>query len=553
MPRLILIPFFQYRVFLILLIQFCLYDATGQLNKLWELSAAGEATYPISYDVNHSPVLKSFRMEDGGFIALGRVKDGPDYLNSTIYLFKYDSEGNIIWEFLYDSPYGLNEFVYDITMDIFGNIILAAKTTTYYSGGFELEEKSNALLLKISTQGVLVWSWESDNPANNIIDVQQCSAVTTDKAGNIFAACSLITETGYKSVLQKWSQAGQLIWEQPLDHNSIKSLTIINNILVIIYTGSHSFLQHYSMEGTLLFSTEVPKIVGIKPVFDTDGNLYILSIQSKYKIVKLDLYGDSLWAYHKPTNLPPNVSADELIDCVVAENGDVYVTGRYYGPYYGDTLLYTNCDILTAKLDAQGNVVWENIYRFDNKRSCQIGARILVDSHGNSYVAGYQSVKIGSDPFGSTDMVILVYDHDGNRIDSVYYDGLAHGDDNGVNMMLDSDALYLLGWSQQPDGLFDPVVIKYSNQYTSIQAINNNDIFSVWPNPIKGGHCFIKSDQEIISARIIDLTGRLLYYGTNFSGNPQIDFGLNIHTGIYIITVTTKENVYSKAIVIEDQ
>src|SRR5688500_14016102 len=140
----------------------CPVVAHSQLNKLWELSLPSDRTNPFSYNINSSPLLKSYQTPDGNYIVLGAVKNGPEYLNQTIYLFSHDPDGQIIWEYSYTSLYHLSEIVNDISFDAFGNIILVGKTTTYFSGGFELEETSNALILKISPQGVLLWSWESD-------------------------------------------------------------------------------------------------------------------------------------------------------------------------------------------------------------------------------------------------------------------------------------------------------------------------------------------------------------------------------------------------------
>src|SRR6185503_6930278 len=154
MPRLkiklIILDFFL----LISLSLLCPIAAHSQLSKLWELSLTSDGIHPFSYNINSSPLLKSYRTPDGDYIVLGAVKNGPDYLNRTIYLFRHDPDGQIIWEYTYVSPYHLSELAFDVSIDISGNIILAGKTTTYYSDGFELRETSNALLLKVSPQGI---------------------------------------------------------------------------------------------------------------------------------------------------------------------------------------------------------------------------------------------------------------------------------------------------------------------------------------------------------------------------------------------------------------
>jgi hypothetical protein len=355
------------------------------------------------------------------------------------------------------------------------------------------------------------------------------------------------------TVVEKWNAIGEMAWRQTLPYSYFSSMRVIDSLVVIILQQSASRIFHLSLNGELLFSSEIPKVAVKTPVFDQDGNWYNLHHTGKFKVEKRNISGDILWEYQKPTNLPLNVHADEIEDCTVDAHGNVFVTGRHYGPHYGDTSLYSNCDILTVKLDQNGEYLWENRYQYTDLRSCQIGSRIQVDQHGQVFVTGYQSVRQGGDPYYSSDMILLAYDLLGNRIDSIFYDGVSSNEDNGVNLVLEEDGVYVLGWSQQQDNLYDQVVVKY--QKPLINDIHNNTIteeLKLFPNPVTSGGVVIDCEYRYAHIEIYDLIGNKILSDSEYDCGSFLEFKKKIPAGHYIITVKMPESIFSRSIIISE-
>jgi hypothetical protein len=137
-------------------------------------------------------------------------------------------------------------------------------------------------------------------------------------------------------------------------------------------------------------------------------------------LVKYDTQGSVVWAQKfggTNDDRGGGVAVDAQQQC--------YVTGYFESTNFaigGVTL--TNyapngsSSLFVAKLDATGNVLWA---RSPGPSYSSSGARIVVDSTGNSYVAGSFS---GTNTFGSTnlvsrgssDVLLLKYDPDGNLL-----------------------------------------------------------------------------------------------------------------------------------------
>lgn len=529
-------------------------DATfGQFHKLWEFTLEGNGYNPISYNINTGAPLRTFRTADGEFIVVSLIEEGPAFYPSKIYVYRFDSQGNVKWQYTYQSDYDIKEDIYDACIDIFGNIIVSGNTTTYYSGGFEPVESSNSLLLKISPEGNLIWKYESPLPPYNAL--QRCISVSADDQGNVYSASTVIDQPGSGGVMavEKWKANGDLLWRQTLPYSYTATLRVIDSLVIILFPPTPSRIFHFSLDGDLLFSGEIPKVSAKTPLFDQDGNWYSLRHTGKFLVEKRNIYGDILWEYQKPSNLPPNVLADEIEDCTVDPFGNVFITGRHYGPHYGDTSLYSNCDILTVKLNQHGEYQWENRYQYTDLRSCQVGQRIQVDLHGQVFVTGYQSVRQGGDPYYSSDMILLAYDAFGNRTDSTYYDGVFSQEDNGVNLLLEDDAIYVLGWTQQQDSLYDQVVIKYEKPLVNASRYNTiSGDLKLFPNPVTGAGVVINCEASHVHIELSDLIGNKILSDPDYDCGSLFEFKKKIPAGHYIITARMPGSIISSGIIISE-
>ncbi len=116
-------------------------------------------------------------------------------------------------------------------------------------------------------------------------------------------------------------------------------MRIINDLLYVVTFRSQepSIFYRYDYGGNAVDSFLID-LGRNRPVYDQDGNIYSFTFTGDFEIDKYDAAGNFQWTYHKDTNLPSNVHADELTDCTFDAEGNVYVTGRYYGEHYGEHL-----------------------------------------------------------------------------------------------------------------------------------------------------------------------------------------------------------------------
>ena len=79
---------------------------------------------------------------------------------------------------------------------------------------------------------------------------------------------------------------------------------------------------------------------------DKLGNFYFGALGA-YKTTKINANGNLAWIDSVGTNLPFNVTGDEVRALTVDSLQNVYTTGRHYGPNY-NVPNNTNCDVVSG-------------------------------------------------------------------------------------------------------------------------------------------------------------------------------------------------------------
>jgi len=209
-------------------------------------------------------------------------------------------------------------------------------------------------------------------------------------------------------------------------------------------------------------------------------------------VVKYDTAGQVVWAQKFG-----GTNDDRGGGIAVDSQHNCYVTGYFVSTNFhigGITLTnYApngNSSLFVAKLDATGSVLWARSPRSSYSAS---GARIVVDSAGNSYVAG---TFTGTNYFGSTNLVswgssdalLLKYDADGNLL----WAQQAGGEyvDSAAGLALDAaDNFYLLANIRSTNAAFGTNVfsVKGTNTCQNFVVAKYNPSGSVLWAKLYGG------------------------------------------------------------------
>ncbi|MCF8239114.1 MAG: T9SS type A sorting domain-containing protein [Saprospiraceae bacterium] len=491
--------------------------------------------------------MKHIQTLDGGFVILGnRIQKDTEYYPQ-IYVFKINANGKIIWQYLYDDPESVMDDAYDLAMDRDGNILLACKRTTYYKViGFDLvAEDADYLVLKLSPSGQLIWKTLIPGKNNKI---NRAQSIVCDSFGNSYTAGVMEEDVTFdlgSAYLNKLDSAGNIVWELEIPDKRIGNLRLQKNMLELALSKKGTTFLRFDLDGNLIDYSNSLEGSASSIKADHYGNIYTTGFLGNFQFFKHFSDFSLSYTYQKPTLLPGPGLANEVKNYFVSKDTQIYLTGRFYGKNVSDSTKNTLCDLLTVKLDANGTVIWEDLYKYDYKRTCQIGNHVTVDEQGRTIVTGYQSVTQNGDLLASRNMVVLIYDPDGNRVDSIYHNGPANKKDSGIYSKIDGDDLYLFGWSQNEDDLYDHAIIKYSKKTTSTVPAANSLPYTIFPNPGPADHLTIHCPADHQTVSVFDIHGQCICSTQVGSGTQQIDFPMTLPSGMYTVLIGSSRDQIS--------
>ncbi|MEO8512257.1 MAG: T9SS type A sorting domain-containing protein [Ignavibacteria bacterium] len=146
-------------------------------------------------------------------------------------------------------------------------------------------------------------------------------------------------------------------------------------------------------------------------------------------------------------NSPHSIN-DRFEGMAVDKLGNSYVTGW-------NTDSTTGNDIITAKINNAGQIVWSRTYNSGGPGSNELGKAIAVDNSGNVYVTGFTGLNTG--PY---DIITIKYDVNGNTVWAKIYD--SGGTESAYAIKIDNaDNVYITGGTNNGTVL-RAITIKYN-------------------------------------------------------------------------------------------
>jgi uncharacterized delta-60 repeat protein len=383
--------------------------------------------------------------------------DEDAYLHSDYATVKYDPDGKLLWEAIYDGPEHSAYRAYDIAVDSSGNV--------YVTG--------NSATIKYDTNSNELWVAEF---------AREGRAIALDSLGNVYVTgASSDNVTGWDYATAKYDANGNELWVTRYDNDNtleqVRAIALdsLGNVYVTgssIGDSSHDYATvKYDTDGNELWVARYEGIGGDEAydiAVDSADNVYVTGssdddgYQPDYATIKYDTDGNELWVarYNGPEN-----AVDWARDIAVDDSGSVYVTGSSGG--YG-----TGWNYATVKYDTNGIQLWASGYN-GPANNLDMAHALALDSMGNVYVTG--------ESFGNgtyDDFATVKYDTNGNELAVVRTIGLYGG---SANIAADNSGnCYMAGTTGNYVDDSDYITIKYGpgNQSPLADAGNNIQITS---------------------------------------------------------------------------
>lgn len=284
-----------------------------------------------------------------------------------------------------------------------GESIAVDAQNNVYTVDYEYNLGAEMSLTKRDANGNFIWVASYNQTDNN--KWERAQWVATDNNGNIIVCGTYMS--GYSnpveaaSIVMKFNSSGTLLWrnvyESSFDGSSTKKCLIDadNNIYVLgIGSGPDGFrikVKKFKPNGTTLWTYFDPVGIGapLNFKFTPDNHIVIVGrgiTGSVNGYARIDLNGNHIWALAPVFSLTTGDAAGDAF-------GNTYIVHTEY---------ISNGTTQIKKLDATGNIIWDNIYGM-------AGNRIEVGTDNQALVSGYPNVN----SFGAAFMKV---DEDGNQL-----------------------------------------------------------------------------------------------------------------------------------------
>ncbi|WP_246050435.1 SBBP repeat-containing protein [Leptospira langatensis] len=285
--------------------------------------------------------------------------------------------------------------------DPFGSIL----ATGYTDGNLDHQKllgMEDSFITKYDEEGNKLWTrLLGGGPKSYVTGSTVGYFVASDSEGNVFGTGITVANldaqslNGYQDAyLVKYDPDGNKEWTR------------------LIGGGSNTDFQHGTSSGRGIVS-------------DALGNIYIAGTtnadtfygeanlgENDYFLAKYDPNGNQVWVRMSRNSQPDHERFTGGL--TIDSNSDLYLVGATDTDFDGQILVGIE-DALIVKYDKDGNKLWSRLVGVSGQLS--VAHDIGVDPDRNIYAIGSTSGELdGQTPIGQTDMFIIKYDKDGNKL-----------------------------------------------------------------------------------------------------------------------------------------
>jgi len=427
-------------------------SACNNSEWIWAKSAGANATemsYSIAVDDSENTYIAGcFLSQSITFGSTILVNDDNTGNTSDIFLVKYDLNGNVLWA---KRSGGIGNEPWNnlsIAIDAFGNIYMAGSFDSpsinfdsfTLSNTTTLDPYADIFLVKYNTNGTVLWAKTAGGTNDDFI-----TSVTVDDLGNAFLTgyyssssitfgTTTLTNSGaYDILIVKYYSNGSVAWAKKAggtgneQSTSIKldsygnyyitgyftSSTLIFDTNTLTNAGSRDiFFTKYNSSGTVEWAKRIGgtgEEVANSVAIDSSNNIYIcgyytsislnigssvLTNSGNYDILiaKYDISGNLIWA-----KSAGGTGSDKSTSIAVDASSNSYITGTYESSIvFGTTTLSSlSSSIFLVKFDVLGNPLWAK--SIEGTAGSRTSKSISLDNSRNVYLTGYYSSNITFD------------------------------------------------------------------------------------------------------------------------------------------------------------
>lgn len=527
------------KIFTLLILCF-LFNSYSQSPLLWS------EDYPVGL-TSHTPVPNSLNPhiiseKEDSFKVIGRKNISSGQRLSIV---EYDLDGNVVSEQDFGGDLVFNNTIIDYKFDDSNHIYIVNHERININ-------KSNIVFQKYSLDGNSIWAEQLQDSG---LHSYEPLFLSVSENGTIFlSAQKYIFDFDvfydFSNRLYAYDSDGNQLWERTFDQYTELDIIfadyVYNNEIYLFGMDSSTFqvfkIVKVDVDNNMVLNVFTDLQNGINQVHLTEDNNLLITAVAKYRISKIDLNGNLLWSEYFQENPPINPYLQETRSSIQDENGNIYVTGRYWQKDDGTT----NNDILTLKFDSSGNLLWQNLYQYGGNNA-DIGNAIFL-KNGNIYVGG-QSQRLGITT--DYDYVLLKIDAETGVSNGLYrYNGIAEGTDVIKSLyVFDDDKVALTGLSYNGNN-YDWTTQLLSDVPLSVENISEENNIKIYPNPIEEDKLLHISGKKMKDYSIFSLTGQVLKEGEFDSEEVHIITVENLPQGVYLIQLNTDIGTETRKIII---
>ncbi len=332
-------------------------------------------------------------------LASGGFQDTLGGINATVFLVKFDANGNRLWATYYGGAIGT--YGASVATDAAGNVYLTGNTFDTIgiaSGGFQNTYKASphsfagtTFLVKFDANGNRIWATYYGGTSGGW---QNGRSIATDVAGNVYMSGVIGDTAGIASGGFQNTYGGNY------DAFLVKFDASGNRLWATYYGGAgeddgRSVATDFAGNVYLAGDTYSTDSIAWKGFQDTIGGL---SGGFNAFLAKFDANGNRLWAtYYGGTSFLGGPSNDYAFNTATDAAGNVYLTGDTYDSSgiasggFEDSLVNLGgvTEAYLVKFDANGNRFCATYYElFDNNNTWINPGGLALDTAGNVYIGG---------------------------------------------------------------------------------------------------------------------------------------------------------------------